>query len=254
MKAVVMAGGIGSRLRPLTIGRPKPMVPFLGKPVLAHILNLLKEHHIYEVVLTVRYLAEQIQDYFGDGSHLGMQLSYALEERPLGTAGSVKNAQPYLEGSKTILVMSGDIITDIDLANLLLFHRQKRALASLALKQISNPRQYGLVTTDRHGRVSNYVEKPNDDLAVPGLINTGIYVLETKLLDLLEPGVAYDFSYDLFPRLLTQRARLYGWATDNYWCDVGTLQSYMKATADGLTGKIGHISQASPAWGLNWRS
>jgi mannose-1-phosphate guanylyltransferase/phosphomannomutase len=223
------------------------MAPFLGKPVLAHILNLLKEHHIYEVVLTVRYLADQIQDYFGDGSQLGMQISYALEETPLGTAGSVKNAQPHLDGSKTILVMSGDIITDIDLTSLILFHRQRRALTTLALKQVPNPRQYGLVATDRSGRICRYVEKPTDSEARAGVVNTGIYVLETKMLEMLEPGIAYDFSYDLFPRLVSQHARLYGWISDSYWCDIGTLQSYMKATADALTGKIGHINQPQPS-------
>lgn len=222
------------------------MVPFLGKPVLAHILNLLKEHHIYEVVLTVRYLADQIQDYFGDGNQLGMQISYVWEETPLGTAGSVKNAQPYLDGSKTVLVMSGDIITDIDLTSLILFHRQRRALTTLALKQVLNPRQYGLVATDRSGRICRYVEKPDDKVVGSSTVNTGIYVLENKILDMLEPGVACDFSYDLFPRLVSQRARLYGWVSESYWCDIGTLQSYMKATADALTGKIGHIYQPQP--------
>jgi mannose-1-phosphate guanylyltransferase/phosphomannomutase len=175
-----------------------------------------------------------------------MQISYASEEMPLGTAGSVKNAQPYLEGSKTILVMSGDIITDIDLTSLILFHRQRRALTTLALKQMPNPRQYGLVTTDRYGRICRYVEKPSSVVG-SGMVNTGIYVLENKVLDMLEPGLACDFSYDLFPRLVSQRGRLYGWVADSYWCDIGTLQSYMKATADALTGKISHINQPQPS-------
>jgi mannose-1-phosphate guanylyltransferase/phosphomannomutase len=221
------------------------MVPFLGKPVLAHILELLRQHHINEVVLTVRYLADQIQDYFGDGSHLGMRLFYAYEEEPLGTAGSVKNAATYLD-DQSFLVISGDIITDIDLPKLIQFHRRKQALVTMALKQVPNPREYGLVLTDSRGRISQYIEKPKHEPVLPGLVNTGIYIMEPSVLASLAPNVACDFSYDLFPKLLAQRARLFGWTTPGYWRDIGSLQSYMKATADALAGKLCHISLPRP--------
>ena len=243
MKAVIMAGGLGSRLRPLTIGCPKPMVSFVNKPVLDHTLDLLKRHHIFDVVITVQYLADQIQNYLGDGSRHGMTIRYAVEEIPLGTAGSVKNAQPYLDQG-TFLVISGDAITDINLSRVIRFHREKRALATLALQQVSNPHQYGVVVTDNSGCVKHYVEKPGPEQTCSNTVNTGIYVLEPEVLALMEPNQAYDFSLDIFPLLLNQNG-LFGCPADGYWCDMGTIQSYLKATADALAGKVSHIMPES---------
>jgi mannose-1-phosphate guanylyltransferase/phosphomannomutase len=240
MKAVIMAGGFGSRLYPLTVQCPKPMVPFVNKPVLAHVINLLQYHGFSEVVITVQYLANQIQDYFGDGSHLGMTIHYAREEKPLGTAGSVKNAQQYI-GNETCLVMSGDAITDIDLSKVLQFHHQKRSQATLVLKQIDDPREYGVVTTDAEGRIRDYIEKPKNGFIPSHTVNTGIYVLEPELFDYINPDEVCDFSRDVFPALLQDNRSVYGYLADGYWCDMGTLPTYLQAMADMLAGKVQHI-------------
>lgn len=240
MKAVIMAGGLGSRLYPLTADCPKPMVPFVNKPVLAHILDLLKRHHFSEVIITVSYLAHQIQEYFGDGRHLGITIHYAQEDAPLGTAGSVKNAQPYLD-NEPFLVISGDIVTDIDLSSLWRFHRQKDALATMALKPVANPSDYGVVVAGSGGRIKRYLEKPGPEQIISNTVNIGIYVFNPEILTWMEPGVAYDFSYDIFPSLLAQKQSFFAYQIDDYWRDMGTLSSYMQATADALTGKVRHI-------------
>jgi len=151
MKAVVMAGGSGTRLRPLTLNRPKPMVPIVNKPVIGHILDLLKRHGIVDVVITLQYMAEDVQDYFGDGQALGMNITYSIEESPLGTAGSVKQAQEFLDD--TFLVISGDAVTDIDLSAVIAFHRQKQSVATLTLYRVSNPLEYGVIIVDNEGRI-----------------------------------------------------------------------------------------------------
>lgn len=241
MKAVVMAGGCGSRLRPLTNHSPKPMMPFIDEPVLTHILHLLKHHQIFEVIITVHHLADQIQDYFGDGSQMEMTIHYVVENKPLGTAGSVKNTQKFLD-DETFLVISGDIVTDINLSEVIRYHQEKNALATLALKQVDDARQYGVVITDEDGRIRQYVEKPKHKELSPNMVNTGIYVFEPKILEYLKPGQAYDFSYDLFPLMLCLNKPVFGFVADGYWCDIGTIPSYLKATTDALAGKIEHIN------------
>ena len=250
MKAVVMAGGSGSRLRPLTIERPKPMVPVVNKPVLAHILGLLQRHGFCEVIITVQYLADLIQDYFEDGSSLGLTIHYSVEEIPLGTAGSVKNAQPYLDD--TFLVISGDAVTDINLSDLLRFHRERGALATLTLQSVVNPLEYGVVITDEEGRITQFLEKPGWGQVISDTVNTGIYVLEPEVLDRLKPNQPYDFSQDVFPPMLSQGAPLFGYVAEGYWCDVGTIQAYMKATADVLEGRVQHIDLGRHIGGEVW--
>lgn len=237
MKAIVMAGGFGSRLHPFTLNCPKPMLPLINQPILAHILDLLKRHHFRDVIIATHYLPEQIQAYFGDGQHRGMTLQYSVEESPLGTAGSVKNAQSYL-GDKPFLVISGDIVTDIDLSRAVQFHRENRALATLALTQVENPTEYGVVVTDQAGRIQHYLEKPSQQSILSNFVNTGIYVLEPTLLDHMNPGTVYDFSYDIFPKLLQQNAALYGCLSEGYWRDIGTIQSYQQSIADVRSGKV----------------
>ena len=200
MKAVVMAGGAGSRLRPLTVGRPKPMVPIVNKPVLMHILDLLKRHGILDVVLTVQFMGDSIQDYLGDGSLMGMNIRYAVEETPLGTAGSVKNAQHYLDD--TFLVISGDALTDFDLTKIIDFHRERKSLATLTLYRVPSPLEYGVIIIDEDGRVRQFLEKPSWGEVISDTVNTGIYVLEPEVLDHCELGTPFDFSKDLFPLLL----------------------------------------------------
>lgn len=240
MKAVVMAGGFGSRLYPLTVNQPKPMVPLVDKPALAHILNLLKKHGFNEVVLTVRYLAHQIQEHFGDGQELGLKLHYALEDVPLGTAGGVKNDQHYLD-NEPFLVISGDALTDIDLTQLVQLHQTKQAMATLALKQVENPGEYGVVLTDKHGQVRQYREKPGNVRLPTTTVNTGIYVMEPGILERLSPQVAYDFSTDVFPQLLAENMPVFGHVVGGYWRDIGTLQSYVQAVIDIFAGKVNHI-------------
>jgi len=249
-KAVVMAGGSGSRLRPLTVGRPKPMIPIINKPVLAHILGLLKQHDFSEVVITVQYLADYIEDYFGDGSSLGLNIHYSVEEIPLGTAGGVKNAQHYLDD--TFLIISGDAVTDISLSDVLQFHREKGALATLTLKAVPDPLEYGIVITDEEGRITQFLEKPGRSQVISDTVNTGIYVLEPEVLDLLESNTAYDFSSDVFPNLMSKGTPLFGFVTDGYWCDIGNIQAYMKATADVLESKVQHIDLGQHIGGGVW--
>jgi len=236
MKAVVMAGGQGSRLRPLTINRPKPMVPLVNKPVVVHIVELLKRHRITEVVLTLQYMADMIQDYFGDGSAMGMDVQYSIEEIPLGTAGSVKNAQEHLD--ETFIVISGDAVTDIDLSAVISFHKSKGALATLTLYRVPNPLEYGVVIIDNEGRIQEFQEKPSWGEVMSDTVNTGIYVLEPEVLDYFGAGQSFDFSKDLFPILLERGDPLYGYVGGGYWCDVGDISEYMRASRDLLDGRV----------------
>lgn len=236
MKAVVMAGGEGSRLRPLTIGRPKPLVPVVNKAVMAHILDLLKSHGITEVIVTVRYMAAAIQDFFEDGRSLGMQLTYAVEESPLGTAGSVRNAADYLDD--TFLVISGDALTDMDLTHLIDTHKARGAKASMALSRVPNPLEFGVIITDEEGNITRFQEKPSWGEVMSDTVNTGIYVLEPDVLELIPPNTNFDFSTELFPQMLANGLPLYGHVTDDYWCDVGSIDEYRRANADMLYGRV----------------
>ena len=236
MKAVVMAGGSGSRLRPMTVGRPKPMVRVVNQPVMGHILNLIKNHGLTDVVVTVQYLADMIQDYFGDGQAYDLNIRYSLEETPLGTAGSVKNAQEFLD--EPFIVISGDAITDIDLGKMIEFHKAKRSKVTLALYRVPNPLEYGVIIVDENGRIQRFLEKPSWGEVISDTVNTGIYVVEPEILDYIEPGVPFDFSNDLFPLLMQKGIPLYGYIADGYWCDVGDIREYMRATDDVLSGKV----------------
>jgi mannose-1-phosphate guanylyltransferase / phosphomannomutase len=236
MKAVVMAGGEGSRLRPLTIRRPKPMVPIAGKPVMEHILNLLKRHGITEVVVTVQYLASNIEDYFGNGSQLGMRITYSREDVPLGTAGSVKNAEEHL--TEPFLVISGDALTDYNLTEIIEYHNSKKALATLTLAHVHNPLEYGVIITNEDGHIAQFLEKPSWGEVFSDTINTGIYVLDPQIFSYFEKDKPFDFSQELFPYMLKKGDPIYGYVSNGYWCDVGNLSEYMRANADALNGRI----------------
>ena len=236
MKAVVMAGGEGSRLRPLTINRPKPMVPLADRPVMAQIIELLKLHNIRDIVVTVQYLATVIQDTFGDGSAYGVHIEYVVEEKPLGTAGSVKNAQHLLD--EPFLVISGDALTDIDLARLCHVHQERGSLATLTLKRVDNPLEYGVIITGEDGRIEQFVEKPSWGEVFSDTVNTGIYMIDPQALDYIEPGETADWSKDVFPKMLQHGVPLFGHIAAGYWTDIGSLQEYMRATADYLAGKV----------------
>lgn len=236
MKAVVMAGGEGSRLRPLTIRRPKPMVPIVGKPVMEHILNLLKRHGITEVVITVQYLASNIEDYFGNGSQFGMRITYSREDVPLGTAGSVKNAEDQL--TEPFLVISGDALTDYNLTDIIKYHQEKKAMATLTLAHVHNPLEYGVIITNEEGHITQFLEKPSWGEVFSDTINTGIYVLDPKIFSYFEKNKQFDFSQELFPMMLKNGDPIYGYISNGYWCDVGNLSEYMRANADVLQGRV----------------
>ncbi|MBI3943642.1 MAG: mannose-1-phosphate guanyltransferase [Chloroflexi bacterium] len=236
MKAVVMAGGTGSRLRPLTIGRPKPLIPIVNKPVLAHLRTLLQRHNISTAVLTLQYLAGMIEDYFASVRDNTVEIRYSVESVPLGTAGSVKHAESFLDD--TFLVLSGDALTDFNLTELVEFHRANGALATVALYRVPNPLEYGVITTDEKGRVLNLQEKPGWGDVLSDTVNTGIYVLEPELLKEIEPGQPVDFSKDVFPRLVRRGAPIFGHVCPGYWCDVGNLPEYQRANFDMLNGKV----------------
>ena len=238
MKAVVMAGGEGSRLRPLTVARPKPLVPIVNKTVMGHILDLLKNHGITDIVVTLRFMASAIQDMFDDGSSQGLNLSYVVEEMPLGTAGSVKNAADLLTGDEPILIISGDSLTDFDLEAIVRAHRERGAQATIALTRVPNPAEFGVVVTDESGRILRFLEKPGWSDIVTDTVNTGIYVLEPSVLDLIPPDTYFDFSSDLFPTMLRAGLLLYGHIAEGYWCDVGNIEEYMRANADMLYGRL----------------
>jgi mannose-1-phosphate guanylyltransferase / phosphomannomutase len=237
MRAVLMAGGEGTRLRPLTYDLPKPMVPILNRPIAEHILNLLKRHHITEVIATLFYLPDVMRDYFRDGSDFGVQLTYAIEEEhPLGTAGCVKNIAALLPS--TFLVISGDSMTDFDLSAALAYHRQKQSKATLILTRVFNPMEFGVVITQESGRVVRFLEKPSSSEIFSDTINTGIYILEPEILEGLTAGETADFSSDLFPALLEQGVPMYGYVADGYWCDIGSLDAYRSAQYDALRNKV----------------
>jgi mannose-1-phosphate guanylyltransferase / phosphomannomutase len=251
VKAVVMAGGEGSRLRPLTVGRPKPMVPIVNKPVLGHIFDLLKHHGITEIIVTLQYMPTAIQDYFGDGSSLGLKITYTVEESPLGTAGSVKNAAAFLDD--TFLVISGDAMTDFDLQKIIDYHHQQKALATLTLYHVPDPLEYGVIITDDDGRITRFQEKPDWSTVISDAVSTGIYVLEPEVLARIPDDEPFDFSTQLFPSMLEEGAPIYGYVSDGYWCDVGNMQEYLRANADLLHGRVNlPESIGKQIWGGVW--
>lgn len=235
MKAVIMAGGEGSRLRPLTSLRPKPMVPIFNQPVMEHIVGLVKHHGIDDIVATLAFMPQVIEDYFGDGSEWGANITYALEETPLGTAGSVKNAEDALRDD-TFVVISGDALTDIDLSAVIRFHKERGGLVTLALKSVPDPLEYGVVITAEDGRVERFLEKPSWGQVFSDTINTGIYVVEPEVLDLIPAKTSFDFSSEVFPKIMKKGGAIYGCVVDGYWCDIGSLATYSQAHRDVLDG------------------
>src|SRR5438094_566777 len=236
MQAVVMAGGEGSRLRPLTINRPKPMVQIVNKPCLGHIFDLLLRHGIDEAFVTLQYLASVIQDSYGDGGGLGLRLRYSIEETPLGTGGSVRQIADQLAG--TFIVISGDAMTDIDLSKVVAFHKERGAAVTLTLVHVPNPLEYGVVITNEDGRIAKFLEKPSWGEVFSDTINTGIYVMEPRVLKRYAVGEVFDFSKDLFPKLLAEGEPLFGYVADGYWTDIGSIAEYARANADLLQGKV----------------
>ncbi len=237
MKAVVMAGGEGTRLRPMTSSMPKPLLPIVNKPLMEHVLRLLQRHGFSESVVTVQFLASLVRNYFGDGEDFGMPLQYATEDTPLGTAGSVKNAHQQLRG-ETFLVISGDALTDFDLTDLVAFHRDKGALVTICLARVPDPLEFGITIVDDDGRVQRFLEKPTWGQVFSDTVNTGIYVMEPEVFDYVASDEVVDWSADVFPKLVADGKPIYGYIADGYWEDVGTHESYLRAQADVLSGLV----------------
>ncbi|MCG8502083.1 MAG: NDP-sugar synthase, partial [Firmicutes bacterium] len=236
MKALIMAGGEGTRLRPLTCNRPKPMVPVMNKPVMEHIIQLLKQHNITEIGVTLQYMPQIIREYFGDGSDLGVNIRYYVEESPLGTAGSVKNAEEFLDD--TFIVISGDALTDINLSKAIAYHQNNNAVATLVLARVDVPLEYGVVVTDNHGKITRFLEKPSWSEVFSDTVNTGIYILNPRVLAYFNAGEKFDFSKDLFPLLMEDEQPMYGYVAEGYWCDIGDLSAYQQCHFDILDGKV----------------
>ena len=238
-----MAGGKGTRLRPLTCGIPKPMVPIFDKPVMEYSLNLLKEHGIADIGITLAYLPQVIMDYFRDGSGYNLNLDYFIEKVPLGTGGSVRNTGDFL--SDTFIVLSGDGLTDLDIRKAVEFHENRNSKATLVLKRESRPVEYGVVITETDGKIIKFLEKPSWGEVFSDTVNTGIYILEPEVLTYFKKGENFDFSKDLFPRLLEDKVPMYGYITEDYWCDIGDLSSYRQTHFDILDGKVKIIQEGN---------
>src|SRR5499427_2686880 len=232
-----MAGGEGTRLRPMTDNQPKPLLPVVNRPIMDHVLRLLRRHSFDETIVTVQFLASMVRNYFGDGEEFGMSLQYATEDIPLGTAGSVKNAESALRDGP-FLVISGDALTDIDLSDLVRFHKDNGALVTVALARVPDPLEFGIVIADSDGRIQRFLEKPTWGQVFSDTVNTGIYVMEPEALTAVPLGEAVDWSADVFPSLLDRGAPVFGWVADGYWEDVGTHEAYHRVLADVLTGKV----------------
>jgi mannose-1-phosphate guanylyltransferase/phosphomannomutase len=236
MKAVIMAGGFGTRLRPLTTSIPKPMIPMATKPMMEHIVALLKDHGFDDLVTLLYVQPEVIERYFGDGSEFGVNMVYATATEDYGTAGAVKNAEAFLDD--TFLIISGDVLTDFDLTQAVKFHKERGALATIVLTRVENPLQYGIVITAPDGRITHFLEKPSWSEVFSDTVNTGIYILEPEVLALIPAGKEFDFSRDLFPRLMEEGRPLYGYVATGYWKDVGDLIEYRLANRDILAGLV----------------
>src|SRR6185312_7234565 len=236
VKAVVMAGGEGTRLRPLTSNQPKPMVPIVGKPCMEHILELLKRHGLEDVIVTVAFMPQAIRSYFGNGESLGLNIEYSVEESPLGTAGSVQLASERLD--ETFLVISGDALCDVNLTDIVRFHKEKGAAVTIGLKSVENPLEFGIVVTDEDGRVERFLEKPSWGQVFSDTINTGIYVVDAEVLNHVPKDRPFDFSKELFPLLLEMGRPIYGHVMEGYWQDIGNLDQYRQANFDALDERV----------------
>ncbi len=250
IKAVLMAGGKGTRLRPLTCSIPKPMVPVLNKPVIEYSIDLLKKYGIKDIAITMAYLPSNIMDYFNIKEDSEVNLKYYIEEKPLGTGGSVKNAEEFLD--ETFIVLSGDALTDINIDQAIEYHKSKKSKATILLNKELVPLEYGVIVTDENGRIIRFLEKPSWGEVFSDTINTGIYILEPEVFKYFKKGDNFDFSKDLFPKLLEDNIPMYGYVIDDYWCDVGDINSYIQAHFDILNKnvktKIGLLEFKNDIW------
>ena len=236
MQSLILAGGKGTRLRPLTMHTPKPIVPIAGYPFLLYQLELLKRADVRDVILSLSYQPQKIEDKIGDGTDFGVRVSYAVEASPLGTAGAYRNAAAFIR--ETTVVFNGDVLTDIDLNEVIRFHREHEAVATIVLTPVPNPTAYGLVETGKDGRVRRFLEKPKPEEVTCDTINAGIYILEPKVLEYVPEGEPFMFEYGVFPKLLEAGDSFYAFVWRGYWRDIGTASSYLRANLDVLAGSV----------------
>ncbi len=236
MLAVILAGGLGTRLRPLTLTRPKPIVPVLNVPFLRYQLAWLHQHAVRQAVLACSYGVEAIREVIGDGRSLGMLLSYAVEPEPLGTAGALRNAADVGDG--LVAVLNGDILTDLDLTAMSEFHRGRGSRATIYLTSVDDPTRYGLVETDAHGQILRFLEKPSPEQVTVNTINGGVYILERGLLESIPKGIPFSMEREFFPALLAHRIPFFGHAGRAYWIDIGAPDRYRQVQADLMAGKV----------------
>lgn len=237
MRAMIMAAGLGTRLRPLTGLIPKPMAPILNRPAMYHILRLLERHGITEVVVNLHHFPDTITTYFGDGDWMGMSITYSFEQELLGTAGGVKNNQAFL-GGDTFLVLSGDSLTDLDLDAALATHRKKGGIATIAVKEVEDPSDYGVIVLDDDQKVLGFQEKPSREEALSNLCNCGIYLFQPGIFDRIPSGEFYDFGNQVYPELLGDGVPFYAHVIESYWNDVGNLEEYRRGNFDALSGAV----------------
>jgi len=235
VKAVVLVGGEGTRLRPLTYSTVKAMVPVLNKPFLEYVIRYLKGHNIDEIVLALGYKPDAIMRYFGDAGHLGVRLIYSVESHPLGTAGAIKYAEQYL--GDTFLVFNGDVFTDVDLTDMLAFHRSKGAKVTIALTPVDDPTHFGVAETDEQQHIVRFVEKPPRDQVTSNMINAGIYIIDREILKRVPPEKHFMFERDVFPQLIAEREPVFAYTSCSYWIDTGTPEKYLQLHRDLLCGR-----------------
>ncbi|MBP5661951.1 MAG: NDP-sugar synthase, partial [Clostridia bacterium] len=245
MQAIILAGGKGTRLRPLTQEVPKPMIPVAGRPLLDYTLTLCAKHGITDIGMTLLFLPDQIRLHYGDGSAHGCRLTYFEETKPLGTAGSVKLAENQLDD--VFVVLSGDALTTLDLSKVLLYHRAVGAEATIVLSKKTDVRSFGVVLTDPSGKILSFLEKPEWEDTVADTVNTGIYVLNKSVLEKIPPDREFDFGKDLFPLLLREQTAMYGYIATEYWCDLGTPETYRQANEDVLSGLFPETARIDPS-------
>jgi len=235
VKAVILVGGEGTRLRPLTYTTVKAMVPVLNKPFIEYVIRYLSNHNIKEIILALGYKPDCITDYFGDATQLGTKLVYSVETEPLGTAGAIKNAEQYIDD--TFFIMNGDIFTDLNLTEMLRFHRDRGAMVTIALTPVDDPTRFGVVETDSNQRVTSFVEKPKREQVTSNMINAGVYIVESQVLKRIPKDKRFMFERDVFPALLAEGEPIFSYASKAYWIDTGTPEQYLQLSSDLMFGK-----------------
>ncbi|MDD5688314.1 MAG: NDP-sugar synthase [Elusimicrobia bacterium] len=230
MKAIILIGGFGTRLRPLTCNTPKPLLPVVNKPFSLYQIELLKKYGIKDIVLCMAYLPSEFEKYLGDGRKYGVNISYAIEKSPLGTGGAIKNAEKYINDS--VIIFNGDVLTDIDLAKLIKFHRNKKSKATISLVRVPDPTSYGLVETAKNGKIKQFLEKPSLNQITCDTISAGTYIFEPEIFSEMPPDVVYSVERELFPTLLSKKIPFYGYIYSGYWIDIGTTEKYLQVHND----------------------